>query len=120
MYKKLGLGATAIVALMMGGSAVMKFKGGPEFDAFFVKQFGIPENLRIPIAVLELSVLLLYLFPRTAVLGAILLTGYLGGAVLTHLRVGDAFFGPLIPGVLAWAGLWLRDSRVSDLIPLKK
>jgi hypothetical protein len=120
MYKKLGLGATAIVTLMMGASAAMKLKGGPDFTELFVNKFGIPGELRIPIALLEIAVLLIYLFPRTSVLGAILLTGYLGGAVLTHVRVGDAFFGPLIPGVLAWAGLWLRDPRLGDLIPLKK
>lgn len=119
MYKKLGLGATAITALMMGGSAAMKFKGGPDLTTMF-NHLGIPEDLRLPLGILELTVLLIYLFPRTSVLGAILLTGYLGGAVFTHLRVGDPFFGPLIPGVLAWAGLWLRDPRLGDMMPLKK
>jgi hypothetical protein len=57
--------------------------------------------------------------PQTAVLGAILLTGYLGGAVVSHLRVGDQFVGPIIFGVLLWAGLFLRDKRLRVLIPLR-
>jgi len=119
MYQKLGLGATAITALMLGASAAMKFKGGPELTEGF-KHLGLPEDLRIGLGILELTVLSIYLFPRTSVLGAILITGYLGGAVCTHLRVGDPIWGPLVPGVLAWAGLWLRDPRLGDLIPLKK
>ena len=51
-------------------------------------------------------------FRATAVLGAILITGYLGGAVATHLHIGDPFFGPIIPGVLVWVGLYLRDARL--------
>jgi hypothetical protein len=54
------------------------------------------------------------------VLGAILLTGYLGGAVVTHLRVGDPFIGPIIFGVLIWAGLFLREPRLRSLIPLRR
>jgi hypothetical protein len=57
--------------------------------------------------------------PQTAVLGAILLTGYLGGAICTHLRVGDPFLGPVIFGVLVGGGLFLRDSRIRALIPLR-
>ena len=56
----------------------------------------------------------------TAVLGAILLTAYLGGAVATHVRVAEAFAIPVVLGVLAWAGLFLRDARVRDLLPLRK
>lgn len=119
MYKKLGLGATAIVALMLGASAAMKIRGGAELTEGF-RHLGLPEDLRIVLAILEISVLLLYLFPRTSVLGAILVTGYLGGAICTHLRVGDAIWGPLVPGVLAWVGLWFRDPRLGDLIPLSK
>jgi hypothetical protein len=119
MYKKLGLGATAITVLMLTASAIMKLKGGPELSEGF-RHLGMPEDLRIGLGILELTVVAIYLFPRTSVLGAILITGYLGGAICTHLRVGDPFLGPLVPGVLAWAGLWLRDPRLADLIPLKK
>ena len=64
---------------------------------------------------------ILYLIPRTAILGAILLTGYLGGAVATHVRVGEGLFSMLFPvffGVLLWLGLYLRDARLRTLIPL--
>jgi hypothetical protein len=65
---------------------------------------------------------IIYVIPRTAVLGAILLTGYLGGAVATHVRVGDPLFPVLFPvilGVLIWGGLYLRDERLRALIPLR-
>ena len=67
---------------------------------------------------------LLYAVPNTAVLGAILLTGYLGGAVATHIRVGNPLFSHVLfgvyLGVMLWAGLWLRDPRVRALIPLRE
>ena len=66
---------------------------------------------------------LLYVFPRTSILGAILLTGYLGGAMATHLRAGSPLFTHLLfgfyLGVIAWGGLWLRDPRLRSLIPFK-
>jgi hypothetical protein len=61
-----------------------------------------------------------YAIPRTSVLGAILLTGYLGGATATHVRIGDPFYFPIVFGVLAWAGLYLSDDRLRALIPLRK
>ena len=68
---------------------------------------------------LEIACAVVYAIPRTAVLGAILITGYLGGAVATHLRIGDPFFGPIIPGVLVWVGLYFRDARLRALLPLR-
>ena len=63
---------------------------------------------------------LLYLVPHTSILGAVLLTGYLGGAVATHVRVSDSnFVFPVIFGALLWGGLWLRDGRVRDLLPVR-
>ena len=65
---------------------------------------------------------MLYLFPRTAVLGAILLTGYLGGAVATNVRVLGPVFNivfPIIFAALLWGGLWLRDRRLQDLLPIR-
>lgn len=58
--------------------------------------------------------------PSTGFLGAILLTGYLGGAIATHVRVGDAFVAPLVLGIFVWGGLYLRDERLRVLIPLRK
>ena len=84
-------------------------------------RLGYPISLSPALAIIELVCLVAYLIPRTAILGAILLTGYLGGAVATHLRVHDPMFDTLFPiifGVLVWAGLYLRDQRLRALIPL--
>jgi hypothetical protein len=85
-------------------------------------KLGYPESVIIGLGVVLLISTILYLLPKTSVLGAILLTGYLGGAVATHVRVGEGWFPILFPvvfGVLLWAGLWLRDERLQNLIPLK-
>jgi hypothetical protein len=88
------------------------------------EQLGIPASLARTLGVLTLVCTLLYAFPRTAVLGAILLTGYLGGAVASHLRVGDPLFTHVLFGVylglLIWGGLYLRDGRLRVLIPLQR
>jgi DoxX-like family len=84
-------------------------------------RLGYPLSLSPALAMIELVCLVAYLIPRTAILGAILLTGYLGGAVATHLRVHDPLFDTLFPiifGVLVWAGLYLRDQRLRAYIPL--
>ena len=84
-------------------------------------RLGYPISLSPVLAIIELVCLVAYLIPRTAILGAILLTGYLGGAVATHLRVHDPLFDTLFPiifGVLVWAGLYLRDQRLRAYIPL--
>lgn len=73
------------------------------------------------IASLQLGAILLYVIPRTAVLGAVILTGYLGGAVASYVRIG-AVYPPLVPlttAMLAWLGIYLRDERVRDLLPLR-
>ena len=84
-------------------------------------QLGYMESSIVGMGVALLASTILYAIPRTAVLGAILLTGYLGGAVATHVRVGGPLFSivfPIIFGVLIWGGLWLRDQRLRALIPL--
>jgi uncharacterized membrane protein YphA (DoxX/SURF4 family) len=109
---------SAVPVLMLVLSGVMKFVKPPMVLEGFV-HLGLPEKLAFGLGGLELLCTALYLIPRTAVLGAILLTGYLGGAIVSHLRVGDAFIGPFIFGALIWAGLYLRDKRVRALIPLR-
>ena len=82
---------------------------------------GFPASTLLPIAIVEIACALLYAVPATAVLGAVLVTGYLGGAVATHVRVGEpAFVGPVVFGVLAWLGLYLRDPRIRALLPLRR
>ena len=85
-------------------------------------KLGYLESVIVPLGIVLLACTILYVVPRTAVLGAILLTGYLGGAVATHVRVGDPLFSVLFPvilGVLIWGGLYLRDDRLRALIPLR-
>jgi hypothetical protein len=114
-----GLAVTALPALMLAMSATMKLSHSPQMAGMMVSKFGYPEHLLPVIGTLEVLCLALYLIPRTATLGAILLTGYLGGAVATHVRVGDAFVAPLLVGVLVWLGLYLRDTRLRPLLPLR-
>jgi hypothetical protein len=106
-------------ALMLIMSAVMKFTLNKQAIEGF-GHLGWPTNLAIPLGVIELACTILYLFPRTAVLGAILLTGYLGGAIATTVRVGDGFVPALIMGILLWGGLYLRDLRLRQLLPITK
>ncbi|MFY9555412.1 MAG: DoxX family protein [Blastocatellia bacterium] len=85
-------------------------------------RLGYPESVILGLGIVLLVCTALYAIPRTSVLGAILLTGYLGGATATHVRVGDPLFSILFPGiigVLIWGGLYLRDERVQALIPLR-
>jgi len=109
---------SGLPVLLLVFSATLKFLR-PAFMLQTFAHLGIPERLVFPLGVLELTCTIIYLIPRTSVLGAILLTGYLGGAVLTHLRVGEPVFMPLIAGVLVWGGLFLLESRVRALIPFR-
>lgn len=83
---------------------------------------GYPETVIVPLGILLLVCTLIYAFPRTAVLGAILLTGYLGGTVATHVRIGNPLFTHTLFGVylgiMLWLGLYLRDPRLRELVPL--
>ncbi len=107
---------TGLVGLFMTVvSGVPKFTGFDGMDEMMGKM-GIPLSLLPTLGVLELTVAVLYLIPRTAFLGAILMTGYLGGAVFTHLRVGEPWFFPIIIGVLAWLGLALRQPMIFSLV----
>lgn len=88
------------------------------------QELGIPVNLARTLGVFTLACAILYAVPRTSVLGAILLTGYLGGAIYTHVRAGSpllthTFFGVYL-GLLIWGGLWLRDERLRALIPIAR
>lgn len=86
-------------------------------------ELGYPESTARPIGVVLLLCTVLYLYPRTAVLGAILLTGYLGGAVATHVRIEDPIVLAMVPvvvGVFVWLGLYLRDPRIRSIVPWRR
>lgn len=101
--------------------AVMKlFK--PPFVVQATLQLGYPESAIVGIGVALLASTLLYLLPRTSILGAVLLTGYLGGAVASNVRAQQPLFNvvfPVIFACIAWGGLWLRDARLGELLPLR-
>ncbi len=98
-------------------SAAMKFMKPPDVVKGF-EHLGWPVHLALPLGVVELLCVVLFLVPRTAVLGAILLTGYMGGAIAAHVRIGEPFFIQAGIGIVAWLGLFMRDARLRVLIPL--
>lgn len=89
-----------------------------------MQPLGYPDHLGLVIGIIEAICLVLYVVRQTAVLGAILITGVLGGAIAAHLRVGDPLFSHVLfgvyVGILAWGGLWLRDERLRALMPLRR
>ncbi len=122
--KRLWAGRTmsAIAVLFLLFDSVIKLVViAPVVESF--AQLGYPVSLARGIGLLELLCIIVYVIPRTSVLGAILLTGYLGGAVATHVRVGSPLFThilfPTYVGALIWGGLLLREDRLRALIPLR-
>jgi hypothetical protein len=112
---------SALVILFLIFDGVIKVIQHPE-AVRPTTQLGYPASLVLGIGIIELVCLAVYAIPRTSVLGAILLTGYLGGAVATNVRAGSELFSvffPIIIGVLVWGGLFLRDDRLRALIPLR-
>lgn len=110
---------STLPALMLLMSAGMKFARPPEVVEGMGK-LGYAPELALPLGIVELVCTIIYIVPQTAVLGAILLTGYLGGATATHVRVGDPWFAPVILGVVLWLGLYLRNARLQVLLPLRR
>jgi hypothetical protein len=114
---------SALPALFLLVDAVGKLvKPAPVVEG--TVQLGYPESVLLGLGIVLLTCTILYLIPQTAILGAILLTGYLGGAVATHVRVGSPLFThilfPVYVAVLVWGGLYLRDERLRALIPLRR
>ena len=109
-----------MVAFLVFDAAIHLVRIAPVVEAF--GQLGVPLSFAVPLGLIELVAVGLYVYPRTSILGAILLTAYLGGAVATQLRVGNPVFGqalfPIYVGVLLWGGLWLREARLRTQIPL--
>lgn len=118
-----GLILSILPALFLLLDGVMKLTK-PEIVVKTTFEIGYQESIIVPLGIVLLICTVLYLIPQTSVLGAILLTGYLGGAVATNARIGSPLFShilfPVYIGVLVWGGLFLRDSRVSALIPFRR
>ena len=110
---------STLVSLMFLMSAAMKFKGGPEV-AQGMAHLQIGDSMLVPLAILEMLCVAVYAIPPTAVLGAVLLTGYVGGIILTHWRVGDPVVIPIVLGLLVWLGLYLREPRLAALLPVRR
>ena len=110
---------TGLVSLAFGMSGIMKLRGGSEL-AEGMKHLGLPDSMVIPLAILELTCLAIYLIPTTSVVGAILLTGYMGGAIFAHWRVDDAFITQIVIGVLVWIAVCLREPRLWALMPWRR
>lgn len=109
---------SALPVLMLLFSSILKLvKPASVVEGF--AHLGYDESVALGLGLVELLSTVLYVIPRTSVLGAILLTGYLGGVTATHLRIGESFHMAVLLGVLVWGGLYLRDERLRQLIPLR-
>jgi hypothetical protein len=110
---------TVIIALALTATAVMKLARVPKMvDG--LTHAGIPAGAVTPIALLELTCLVLYLLPRTMVLGAVLLTGYFGGAIVVHIVGGESVLPVIMIGLWVWAGIYFRVPSLQELLPLRK
>jgi hypothetical protein len=113
---------TGLVALFLTFDTVMKvLQLAPAMQGTI--ELGYPASTVLTIGLIELVCLVLYLVPRTSVLGALVLTGYLGGAIATHVRVGSPLpthtLFPIYVALMVWGGLYLRESRLRHLLPFR-
>ena len=123
LAKRTGATLSAVVAVFLFADAIMKLLR-LEVVISTMRDLGWPESAVVPLGLLLLACTLLYALPRTSVLGAVLLTGYLGAAVATHARIGSplfthTFFGVYV-GALMWAGLFLRDPALREIFPARR
>jgi hypothetical protein len=121
--RRASLAMQGLVVLFLTFDSVIKLVASPE-AVQGTTELGYAASVLPVLGVLELACLALYLVPRTAVLGAVLWTGYLGGAIATHVRVGNPLFShtlfPVYVAALVWGALYLRDARVRALLPLRR
>jgi hypothetical protein len=106
-----------LVAFMLFNGAIGFVK--PDMVRQGFEHMGYPYSLHVAIGIVLIACTLIYAIPQTSILGAILLTGYLGGATATHLRIGEPFYFQVVIGVLLWVGVYLRDARLRALVPLR-
>lgn len=115
------MGAIAVLFLVFD-SVIKLLKLAPAVEGTIT--LGYPGTAIVGIGILELACLAVYVIPRTSVFGAVLLTGYLGGAVATHVRVGNPLFThilfPTYVALLLWGALYLRDARLRAIVPLRR
>lgn len=109
---------SGVISILLAMDAGLKvFMLGPAVEG--TVQLGFPSYVVFPLGLLQAVCLVLYLTPRTSILGAVLLTGYLGGAVATHVRLGSPLFthtlSPIYVAIMLWGGLWLRDRRLRNV-----
>lgn len=114
-----GLAHSILPSLMLTLSGVMKFVQPTGFEEGLALM-GYRADQMYALGVVELLCVAIYWIPRTSVVGAILLTGYMGGAIATHYRVGDLFIIQVLIGMAFWGGLYLRNERLRELIPFKR
>lgn len=107
----IGRALSILVSVPFALSATMKLIGHPEVVKG-MDHLQLPQSMMRPLGVLELSCAIVYLIPQTSVLGAILLTGYIGGAMLTHLRIGEPVYMHIVIGIVVWLGLYLRRPQL--------
>lgn len=110
---------SALIILFMlfdGGAKIVRFAPYVEGTV----KAGYADSLVVPLGIVGLVCTIVYAIPQTSVLGAILMTGYFGGATATHVRLGQPFYFPVVFGILVWLALYLREPRLRDLIPLRK
>lgn len=115
LQRIIGWVVTGLITAMLLMSGVTKFLDFPGKDEAMAK-IGVPVDLLPKLGVLEICITLLYVIPRTSFLGAILITGYLGGAIMTHLRIGEPWQIQLMVGVVTWIGLALRRPILFKLL----
>lgn len=107
---------SGLVGFALIASASMKFMPPTEEMLKGMEKGGLDPKLMLPIGIVELACALIYLFPRTAVVGAVLIAGYMGGAIFAHVRMHEMFVIQALIGVLAWLGIYLREPRLRPIM----
>ncbi len=114
----IGRGLSLLAMVPFFPSVMMKFTMNPQVIEG-MGRYGFQQSSIMTLAILELLSMILYLVPKTSVLGAILVTGYLGGAICTHFRMGENVVMQVAIGIVVWAALYLQDTRLRQLLPLR-
>ncbi len=111
---------SVLPVLLLAMSATMKLTGSPQVVTGLTDHYGYPRSAILGIGLFEIACAALYAIPQTAVFGAILMTGFLGGTIATHIRAGEPFLMPLVVAAVAWFGVYLRDGRLRALVPFRR